>query len=50
VSSVAFGGLRGLIHSWSWFFSCLVYGAGLAVSGALTQRFRPAAAPLVLKD
>ena len=50
VSSFAFSGVRGLIHSWIWFFSCLTYGAALGVMAVLRRRFRPAAHTVVLKD
>ena len=50
VSSFAFSGMRELIHSWVWFFSCLAYGAVLAAAAVLSRRFRPAASAVVLKD
>jgi len=50
VSSFAFSGVRELIHSWIWFSSCLAYGAALGVMAVLSQRVRPAAHTVVLKD
>jgi len=50
VTSFAFGGLRELLHSWLWFFSCLLFGITVAGAAAVRQRFRPARATLVLKD
>jgi hypothetical protein len=50
VTSVAFGGLRELLHSWFWFFSCLLFGITVAGAAALRQRVRPARPVVVLKD